>query len=160
MRRSVGGALQWAGTGQARSRLVRRLRRDSQSRSGRPRVAVHPYYGGSPSVAGRGRTNAGESPRDACPAEFARSRGLKSPRRSAGRRGIPYAGCQRGVSELRQLCLRHVTTLLVRRSALRSLGHFSGGRLPLGPLGPREERRQAPAASANNAGDAAWLFEI
>jgi|tagenome__1003787_1003787.scaffolds.fasta_scaffold20943025_3 hypothetical protein len=38
---------------------VRRLRRDSQSRSGRPRVAVLPYYEGTPSVAdAAGRTQA------------------------------------------------------------------------------------------------------
>ena len=43
---------------------VRRLRRDSQSRPGRPRVAVLPHYEGTPSVAGRGRTKAGESPPD------------------------------------------------------------------------------------------------
>ena len=71
---------------------VRRLRCDSQSCLGRFWVAVHPDYAGSPSVAGRGRTNAGEIPRDqakAGPAEFARSRNQKSPWWSAERRGIP-----------------------------------------------------------------------
>ena len=112
---------------------VRRLRMVSQAIPGRPRVAVLPHYEGTPSVAGRGRTNADESPRDACPAEFARSRGLKSPRWSAGRRGISHAGCQRCADGLRQLRLCSVTKILVRRSALRSLGYFSGGRLPRAP---------------------------
>ena len=43
---------------------VRRLRMVSQAIPGRPRVAVLPHYEGTPSVAGRGRTNAGESLRD------------------------------------------------------------------------------------------------
>ena len=105
---------------------VRRLRMVSQAIPGRPRVAVLPHYEGTPSVAGRGRTNAGEIPRDACPAEFAWSRGRKSPRWSAGRRGIPYSGCQRCADGLRQLRLRGVTKVLVRRSALRSLGFARG----------------------------------
>ena len=82
---------------------VRRLRMVSQAIPGRPRVAVLPHYEGTPSVAGRGRTNAGESPRDTCcPAEFARSRGLKSPRWSAGRRGVLYSGRQRRTAESRK----------------------------------------------------------
>ena len=59
---------------------VRRLRMVSQAIPGRPRVAVLPHYEGTPSVAGRGRTNAGEIPRDACPAEFAWSRGERNRR--------------------------------------------------------------------------------
>ena len=82
---------------------VRRLRMVSQAIPGRPRVAVLPHYEGTPSVAGRGRTNAGEIPRDACPAEFAWSRGRKSPRWSAGRRGVLYSGRQRRTAESRKL---------------------------------------------------------
>jgi hypothetical protein len=42
---------------------VRRLRRDSQSRSGRPRVTVRANYVGLPSMAGRGTDEGGESRR-------------------------------------------------------------------------------------------------
>ena len=53
--------LNGAGAGVTRSRLVRRLRRDSQSRSGRPRVTVRANYVGLPSMAGRGTDKGGES---------------------------------------------------------------------------------------------------
>ena len=42
---------------------VRRLRRDSQSRPGRPRVIVRANYVGLPSMAGRGTDESGESRR-------------------------------------------------------------------------------------------------
>jgi hypothetical protein len=53
--------LNGAGIGVTRSRLVRRLRRDSQSCSGRPRVTVRANYVGLPSMAGRGTDEGGES---------------------------------------------------------------------------------------------------
>ena len=53
--------LNWAGTGQARSRLMRRLRMVSQAISGRPRVTVRANYVGLPSMAGRGTDNAAKA---------------------------------------------------------------------------------------------------
>jgi hypothetical protein len=133
---------------------VRRLRRDSQSRSGRPRVTVRANYVGLPSMAGRGMDEGGESRR-------IRGEGaLSSPRKygpeaqnrrqwSAERRGIlsgmstpermslqVQAGGMRGVN------------ILMRRSALRSPG-----------LVPRK-RRQAPRRLTKTRADHAWLFDI
>jgi hypothetical protein len=90
--------LKWAGTGETRSRQVRRLRRDSQSRSGRPRVSANKCtqfaqaqllcranYVGLPSMAGRGTGKGGESRRimgeeALVQSPEVRSRGQKSPK--------------------------------------------------------------------------------
>ena len=103
-----------AGIGQARSRQVRRLRRDSQSRSGWARVTVRANYVGLPSMAGRGTDEGGESRR------IMGEEALSSPRKygpeaqnrrqwSAGRRGIlswdAHAGAQRPVQYTRAICV-------------------------------------------------------
>ena len=68
---------------------VRRLRRGSQPRPGRPRVTARPYYGGPPGWQS-GSDEGGESRRikGKNPVRYSseRSRGNKSPPWSAGRR--------------------------------------------------------------------------
>ena len=101
-----------AGTGQARSRLMRRLRRGLQPRSGRPRVTVRANYVGLPSMAGRGAEHGGES-RRVCgrkPAIRARKygpEGSKSPRverREATRRAAGLANLLHVRAHRRQAC--------------------------------------------------------
>jgi hypothetical protein len=69
---------------------VRRLRRDTQSRSGRPRVTARPYYEGPPIGGRQGRTNAakaaGSGTQVLSGVSLERSRGQKSPQWSAAGR--------------------------------------------------------------------------
>jgi hypothetical protein len=125
---------------------VRRLRMVSQAIPGRPWVAVHPHYEGSPSVAGPAGTNAGESPRDhgliPLSGHFAWSQGPKSPRWSAERRGISRLRCHTRRRSASPAGLRRVTICwcAARRSAPPGLS-----RRGLGGVDPRiEKRRQAP----------------
>ena len=84
---------------------VRRLRRDSHSRSGRPRVTVRAYYEGLPSMAGRGTDEGGESRRiDGENLSSPRKYGPEAQNRrvwSAGRRGILQLGCRRRTHQAR-----------------------------------------------------------
>jgi hypothetical protein len=73
---------------------MRRLRRDSQSRSGRPRVTVRANYVGLPSMAGRGTDERGEScgdhGRKPCP-----DPGSTVPRPKIAARGAPRGDAPR-----------------------------------------------------------------
>ena len=111
---------------------VRRLRRDSQSCSGRPRVTVRANYVGLPSMAGRGTDEGGESRR------IRGEEALSSPRKYGPeaqnrRRGAPIgAASLAGMSTPNASGSRNNASfmrgvnLLMRRSALRSLGLFPG----------------------------------
>jgi hypothetical protein len=101
--------------------------------SGRPRVAVRPHYGGLPSMAGRVRMNAGESPRDQVASAplhpEVRPRGRKSPRWSAGRR-VPSPRARRASDAERRKLFR-------RRGIVKApLG------APLPRFGEQERRRR------------------
>jgi hypothetical protein len=131
--------------------LARRLRGCSHHPSGRPWVAILPLLrGGRLQWQGSAGTNAGEILRDhgliPLSGRLAWSLGKKSPQWSADRRGILYrmpTRCRRASPA----CLYRVTIYwcAARRSAPSACAE---GKM-----------RQAPAASANNAGDGAWLFE-
>jgi hypothetical protein len=87
---------------------VRRLRRDSQPRPGRPRVIVRANYVGLPSMAGRGTDEGGESRRimGETPVQSpeVRSRSPKSPRWSAGRRARRLQDARRASSARKCCC--------------------------------------------------------
>ena len=105
-------------------------------RSGRPRATVRSNYVGLPSMAGRGRTNAGGSPRDQGgeePAVRPRKRGPED----TNRRG----GAPEGERPLRRRARRCKALRYPRLSALR-------------PLACRGERRKARPAPLNSPGPA------
>src|SRR5215217_6980835 len=88
----------------------RRLRRDSQSRSGRPRVTVRANYVGLPSMAGRGAEKGGESRLDraaelfrsgACPIRARKYGPEAKNRRSGAPTGV--ASTQISLRNLRRL---------------------------------------------------------
>ena len=105
---------------------VRRLRMVSQAISGSLGVAARPYYEGSPWLVDCPRTNAGGSPRD--------QEAERSVRVVNG--AVPTAKIaaverrEASVSIARRAPRLASVELLMRLSALRSLGHFSGDDSP------------------------------
>ena len=92
---------------------VRRLRRDSHSRSVRPRVTVRAYYEGLPSMAGRGTDEGGESRRImgeealSSPRKYgpeAQNRRSGAPDGAASSSWDAHAGAQRPVQYTRAIC--------------------------------------------------------
>jgi len=151
--------LNGAGIGQARSRLVRRLRDASQASSGTPRVTVRANYVGLPSMAGRGAAKGGESRLG----QIERKRPLRGHRSIRARKygpevknrrsGAPWGVCVSALPSqsmpathatqaykwrrLRPLVCAQCGKLVLRLTALRSLGLFSG---------EEERRRRARVA--------------
>ena len=74
---------------------MRRLRHDSQSCSGRPRVTVRAYYEGLPSMAGRGTDEGGESRR--IRVKTCRVPGSTVPRPKIAASGAPPGVCVVGI---------------------------------------------------------------
>jgi hypothetical protein len=124
---------------------VRRLRRDSQSCPGRPRVIVRANYVGLPSMAGRGTDESGES------------------RRISGRKPCPVPGST--IPRPKIAAVERREARWADRKAHAAPHQRGIVKAPLGAPLPRiisgrQQKRQASRRLTKARAAAAWLFEI
>jgi hypothetical protein len=141
---------------------ARRLRRDTQSRPGRPRVTVRANYVGLPSMAGRGTDERGEirgikGCDGPSPTPEVRSRGPKTAaveRRRACALSVSFAR----TPGTHAACATSGQLTLAARGAEFTKGASCGAPLPRLVPGPRKDRHTRRLTKTRAAD--AWLFDM